>query len=197
MTEELDHSKWIEAARRLTENPSAQVMCPTCGLAFLTMRDERVDGEHIDRRLSCPNCGAHEWVLKRVGIVENRIRSLSKLDCAPLTRSQLDESLSVTRRIASGPASQEFSVTDLTAEAVPTKLSFLGIVDEDVLVCWPAFREGFKMKWSAFVAHLPDLWYPGSDDVMVISFSRAWVLEITHEEEVRFYREAGDPNDWK
>jgi hypothetical protein len=170
MKESSDHSMWIEAARRLTDDPSSQVPCPNCGLAFLTVQDEQVDGDHIDRRLSCPNCGAHECVFKRVGIVENRIRSLalSKFDCAPLSRPQLDELLSVWWA-AHGPASQEFSVADLAPEAVATRLESLSIADEDVLVCWPAFREGFKMKWRALLAHLTDLWYPGSDDVVVTS----------------------------
>jgi hypothetical protein len=126
-------------------------------------------------------------------IVEGRIRSLAKFDCTPLTRPQLDELLTVWR-VARNPASQEFSVADLPAHLLATRLESLGIVDEDVLVSWPAFREGFKMKWSVFVAHLPDLWYPGSGDVMVTSPSRSWVLEITHEEHVRLHcLEGGDP----
>jgi len=61
-----DHSTWIEAAKVLIENPYSQVLCPNCGVAFLTVEDERVDDEHIDRHLKCANCGAHETVLKRL-----------------------------------------------------------------------------------------------------------------------------------
>ena len=61
-----DHSKWIEAATVLITNPYSQVPCPNCGLSFLTIEDERLDDEHFDRHLKCPNCGAHETVLKRV-----------------------------------------------------------------------------------------------------------------------------------
>jgi len=61
-----DHTQWIEAATVLITNPYSQVLCPSCGLAFLTVEDERVDETHIDRHLKCPNCGAHETVLKRV-----------------------------------------------------------------------------------------------------------------------------------
>jgi len=48
-------------------------------------------------------------------------------------------------------------MTDLAAEAMATRLESLGIVDEDVLVCWSAFREGYKMAWRAFVAPLTDI----------------------------------------
>jgi predicted RNA-binding Zn-ribbon protein involved in translation (DUF1610 family) len=61
-----DPTKWIEAATALIENPFSQVLCPNCGLAFLTVEDEQLDAEHIDRHLKCSNCGAHETVLKRV-----------------------------------------------------------------------------------------------------------------------------------
>jgi Zn finger protein HypA/HybF involved in hydrogenase expression len=61
-----DHSKWIEAATALITNPYSQVLCPNCGLAYLTIEDEEVDAEHIDRHLKCPHCNAHETVLKRV-----------------------------------------------------------------------------------------------------------------------------------
>jgi hypothetical protein len=126
-------------------------------------------------------------------IIEDRIRSLSKFDCTPLTRPQLDELLTVWRAVR-GPASQEFSIADLRPEEAATRLQSVGIVDEDVLVCWPAFREGYKMAWRAFVAHLTDLWYPSSDDVVVTSPSRSWLLEITHEEQVRLHRlKGGDP----
>lgn len=61
-----NHAKWIEAAKTLVTNPHSQVLCPNCGVVFLTVKDERLDEEHIDRHLNCPNCGAHETVLKRV-----------------------------------------------------------------------------------------------------------------------------------
>jgi Zn finger protein HypA/HybF involved in hydrogenase expression len=60
------HAQWIEAATVLITNPHSQVLCPGCGLGFLTVEDECVDETHIDRHLKCPNCGAHETVLKRL-----------------------------------------------------------------------------------------------------------------------------------
>ena len=49
-----------EAAKALVTNRHSQVLCPNCGVAFLTVEDERLDNEHIDRHLKCKSCGAHE-----------------------------------------------------------------------------------------------------------------------------------------
>ena len=61
-----DHSEWIKAAGQLTENPHLQILCPSCGLAFLNVEDEKVDASHIDRHMRCSNCGAHETILQRL-----------------------------------------------------------------------------------------------------------------------------------
>jgi len=62
-----DHRQWINAAKKLIENPFLQVVCPKCGLAFLGVEDHPVDESHFERRLQCPNCGARESIFKRTG----------------------------------------------------------------------------------------------------------------------------------
>ena len=66
-----DHSEWIKAASALAENPHLQVLCPSCGLAFLNVEDEKVDETHVDRHMRCSNCGAHEAVFKRLESTSN------------------------------------------------------------------------------------------------------------------------------
>jgi len=83
---------------------------------------------------------------------------------------------------------ESFSIADLTPVAVRAKLKSLGVREQIVFACWPAFREGFKIKWEVFISHLDDFWYPSSDDVIVTSATSSWALEITHEEIVRFFR---------
>ena len=56
---------WIKAASVLVENPSAEILCPKCGLAFLATEVEELDRTHFDLHLRCSNCGAHEIVYKR------------------------------------------------------------------------------------------------------------------------------------
>jgi hypothetical protein len=76
--------------------------------------------------------------------IEDRIRALSKFDCTPLTRPQLDELLSAVKPVASSPASQEFLVADLRPDTLATRLESLGTSDRDVLVCRLAFREASR-----------------------------------------------------
>jgi len=129
-----------------------------------------------------------------MSIIQERIRPLAlpESDCAPLSKQQLDELLLiVTPLVADGNSNlitEAFSIADLTPEAVTAKLKSFGVRDQTVFVCWPAFREGFKIKWDLFTARFDDFWYPSSDDVIVTSPTAFWALEITHEETVRFCR---------
>ena len=129
-----------------------------------------------------------------MAIINERISSLAlpRSDCAALNKKQLDELLSAVKPVIGNPfggvVMQNFSVADLQPEGVIAKLKSLDIAEKDVLVCWPAFAEGFRMRWSVFLAHLDDLWYPSSDDVIVISSKGLWALELTHEETVRLLR---------
>ena len=54
--------KWFEAASALTRDPTTRVLCPDCGKSFLVSIDERVDASHVDRRISCTDCGARESI---------------------------------------------------------------------------------------------------------------------------------------
>lgn len=61
-----DYSKWIKAINTLAENEYSQVLCPDCGLSFLTVRNEPVDDSHVDRHLKCSNCSAQRTVLIKI-----------------------------------------------------------------------------------------------------------------------------------
>lgn len=49
-----DHTRWIEAAKTVVMNPHSQVLCPNCGVAFLTVEDEWLDDEHMTGISSVP-----------------------------------------------------------------------------------------------------------------------------------------------
>ena len=86
-----------------------------------------------------------------------------------------------------GKAAQAFSIADMSAEAISAKLGSLAVRVETVWAYWPAFREGFEIKWEMLVSRFDELWYPSSDDLIVMSPDATWVLEVTHEESVRFF----------
>jgi len=129
-----------------------------------------------------------------MSIIQDRIRPLAlpASDCAPLSKQQLENFLSSVRPLlaagSSNLATQVFSITDLAPEVVTAKLKSFGIPDQTVFVLWPAFREGFKIKWELFTARFDDFWYPSSDDLIVTSPTGSWALVITHEEIFRLYQ---------
>lgn len=59
--------EWIEAARILSEDPSAKVLCPNCEKDYLRVKDVAYpeDPGLFDRYLTCLHCGAGE-VLSRL-----------------------------------------------------------------------------------------------------------------------------------
>jgi hypothetical protein len=59
--------EWIEAAKVLSANPRARVLCPSCEKDYLRVKDVSYpdDPELFDRYLTCLHCGAGE-VLSRL-----------------------------------------------------------------------------------------------------------------------------------
>lgn len=55
---------WLDAGKTLAQDPSARVVCPSCGLGILQVRDEIVwNGERIERWMKCDNCGKANTLL--------------------------------------------------------------------------------------------------------------------------------------
>jgi len=52
--------RWIEAAKKLVNNPNAKVSCPECNTGTLAVIDEPFGTEKIDRYLVCGTCGKYE-----------------------------------------------------------------------------------------------------------------------------------------
>jgi hypothetical protein len=51
---------WIEAARQLSINPKAVVICPECNSGYLQVKDELIEQwNKIDRYLICDTCGQY------------------------------------------------------------------------------------------------------------------------------------------
>lgn len=60
---------WLEAGKILSKTPTANVPCPTCEKANLTVRDERwsQDPSYFERYLTCPACGASSVIRMHEG----------------------------------------------------------------------------------------------------------------------------------
>jgi hypothetical protein len=60
MTDE--RKQWLELAKRIAENPAAELPCPRCGREPVQVIDTPVDDAHVDRHLMCTFCDAYDIV---------------------------------------------------------------------------------------------------------------------------------------
>src|SRR6266705_1447922 len=117
-------------------------------------------------------------------IIKERIESLQLPDSAyaPLNEQQLAKIISALRsEMTGGKATQAFSIADMSSETISAKLGSLEVREQTVWAYWPAFREGFEIIWEVFVSRFDELWYPSSDDLIVMPPAATWVLEVSHE----------------
>ncbi|MFK8301722.1 hypothetical protein ACI75Y_02315 [Capnocytophaga stomatis] len=69
-----NRKKWVEAASKLSENPSEKVLCPDCEKAFLNVVDVFLENNEpqkgIERYILCENCKKNEAILLRKTNIE-------------------------------------------------------------------------------------------------------------------------------
>lgn len=72
-------------------------------------------------------------------------------------------------------------------DAVRESLRSLRIADEVmVTILWASTRHGAALTFGDFVSWYDDLWYPSADDVWVLVPEGSWLIELDHEEVLRF-----------
>jgi hypothetical protein len=54
--------RWVEAAKVLAADPTAQVLCPRNGDEFLVVTDTPMGDGMVERELRCPICGARNVI---------------------------------------------------------------------------------------------------------------------------------------
>lgn len=68
---------------------------------------------------------------------------------------------------------------ELTLSEAVQALGFLGV--EGVYVCWDwAFEFVYEFKFTDVSDLLDDFWYPGPDDLLIISLDQKMALGLTH-----------------
>lgn len=65
--------KWVNAAKKLVENPTEKILCPDCNKSFLNVNDVFLDDNQpekgVERYLLCEICNKYEAILlKRLDI---------------------------------------------------------------------------------------------------------------------------------
>lgn len=86
---------------------------------------------------------------------------------------------------ASLRGSQSINVADMAAAEVRAKLNeFELLIGSPVVVLLVAEHDGVLMEWPEAVAYYDDIWYPGSDDLLLLGTGRLGFVSLSHEEEL-------------
>lgn len=83
----------------------------------------------------------------------------------------------------------ELNLAKLAPEEVRELLIQLGLqTDIEAHVIWCSDEDGAVLPFGRFAAAYDDLWQPLLDDIWVTPANHAWLLELDHEEVLRFWR---------
>jgi len=82
-------------------------------------------------------------------------------------------------------------ISEATSEQGSLRLASIGVPRGSRV--WLSYADEPKtvlaMDWATFIDHWDDFWYPSSDDVRVATTDeQGWIVEISHEEELRVIR---------
>ena len=124
-----------------------------------------------------------------MNIIEKRLKALN---VPPTEYASIGKSETAAIVERSGELSERandvrtFSIAESDICDVSQTLRDLCAADQLVFACWPNYGEAFRLSWELLLRHFSDLWYPSSDDLLVVSANGSWLLEVNHEETVRF-----------
>jgi hypothetical protein len=82
---------------------------------------------------------------------------------------------------------RKFDARDVEPSAIADWLRAQRLPEEPVKVFWSSCREGISIALKDFVTFFDELWFPSSDDILVESESKVFVIAIDHEEQVRLF----------
>ena len=84
---------------------------------------------------------------------------------------------------------QRIDIAQAEPEEVRGILRSLEVPPDKMVACiWFSGLDGITLCYADFVAHYDDLWYPSSDDVLVMDRTYSWFLVIDHGEAITFAR---------
>jgi len=61
-------TRWIVAGKALAFDPVAQIPCPECGTANLSVSDSDSIGGMMERAIFCPTCGARQFIRMKIEV---------------------------------------------------------------------------------------------------------------------------------
>lgn len=126
------------------------------------------------------------WRFKGAAGLQERCTVIAGPDAAAIRRRVR----SVRRELS---VSLDFDLCALSDQEIVTQLRELPIpADEPIHVVHLSNRQVLAMAWETFAGYFSGLCYPASDDVVVAPMDLTWLIEVDHEEVLRFLRAADE-----
>lgn len=79
-------------------------------------------------------------------------------------------------------------ISSMDTEVVKQMLLAINVPNSDVYVLWFGDNIGIKIPFHIFCNFYDDLWYPSSDDILVCDTKKIFIIEVSHEESVSFWK---------
>lgn len=118
-----------------------------------------------------------------------------------VTREEVDETLRTLRahfrrELASDFQEKEvFDASDADTIDIVAWLESLSLADDPVRVIWVSHREGCDVSLHNVFRFFDRLWYPSSDDMIVISKNGNYLLQFDHEEQFSLWQRKSSRDD--
>jgi hypothetical protein len=79
---------------------------------------------------------------------------------------------------------RHFDARDALPSEIGDWLAIQNLGDEQVRLYWPYDSDAALMNIKDVILFIDKLWYPSSDDLLILPTSNQYVIEIDHEEQV-------------
>ena len=81
---------------------------------------------------------------------------------------------------------QTINLEDLDCQEVKDVLTPLSQHLNIVYILWFSDNVICKIEYSHFIQFYDDLWYPASDDILIVPADYKWIISIDHEEILKY-----------
>jgi hypothetical protein len=156
--------KWLDASITLAKSPSAQVLCPQCEAARLTVTDAFA-GDVMERWMQCPSCGACNTLLKR--------EAQGNQAATPLERAVIEDVLAAAHPVLE-------VLRDQWAASYVSRREFTGVGSYTTLLVPPSARALATTR--GFALHGPSVHVLHREEpigsVLLVEGGRLGVLEM-------------------
>lgn len=94
----------------------------------------------------------------------------------------------IHRTLSKNSTLKVVDISQMTRETVVSLLLNFDADNSEIYFFGLSYNVGLKFPYHVFCPYYDDLWYPGSDDVLVYDVKNTFCVGISHEEIVSFWK---------